>query len=342
LTERNASGLQSLFQRAGPFGFGASSLGNLYREVDPATARGTVDACWDAGVRYFDTAPFYGFGLSERRLGDALRERPREEYIVSTKVGRLLVPGTAADKFGFVSPMPFDPEYDYSYDGVMRSFEASLHRLGLNRIDVLFMHDIGRMTHGDDHARTFAQAVEGGGFRAMTELRDSGLVQAIGLGVNEIEICEASLAYADLDLFMIAGRHTLLNQAAIPFYDACNRRGLGIVAAGVFNSGILAKGVGGKGFPYYDYGPAPQDVIDRVAAIEGHCAQFGVPLRAAAVQFAAAPTAVWSTVIGTANPAHIASTAALFDYPIPSEFWQALQRDGLVGLEAPLPEQQSR
>lgn len=323
--------------RGAPFGFGASSLGNLYKVVDAATVRSTVDACWDAGVRYFDTAPFYGFGLSERRLGDALRERPRDDYVLSTKVGRLLIPGTPAEKFGFVSPMPFDPEFDYSYEGVMRSFEASLHRLGLSRIDILYMHDIGRVTHGADHARVFAQAVDGGGFKAMAELRDAGLVRAIGLGVNEVEVCEASLAHADFDLFMIAGRHTLLNQSAIPFYDECARRGLGIVAAGVFNSGILAKGVGGPDVPHYDYAPAPRDVLERVAAIERQCVQFDVALPAAALQFAAAPAAVWDMVIGTANPAHIARTAEWRRQPIPPAFWAALQHDGLLSERAALP-----
>jgi D-threo-aldose 1-dehydrogenase len=321
---------------SGPFGFGASTLGNLYRRIDDAQARATVDAAWDEGVRYFDTAPFYGFGFSERRLGDALRERPRDAFILSTKVGRLLVPGTAADeRFGFHSPMPFEPVYDYSYDGVMRSVEASLHRLGLARIDVLLMHDLGRLTHGADHDRTFADAVDGG-FRAMTELRDAGVASAIGLGVNEIAICEASLAHADLDLLMIAGRYTLLEQEAEPFLAQCRERGIGVVGAGVFNSGILATGTRG-GPPHYDYGLAPKEVIDQVAAIERCCEQFNVPLPAAALQFAAAHPAIATVVLGTGSPDRIKQTADLIRLPIPDAFWRALRADGLVSEGCPTP-----
>lgn len=321
---------------SGPFGFGASTLGNLYRRIDDAQARATVDAAWDEGVRYFDTAPFYGFGLSERRLRDALRERPRDAFILSTKVGRLLVPGTAADeRFGFHSPMPFEPVYDYSYDGVMRSVEASLHRLGLARIDVLLMHDLGRLTHGADHDRIFAEAVDGG-FRAMTELRDAGVVSAIGLGVNEIAICEASLAHADLDLLMIAGRYTLLEQEAEPFLAQCRERGIGVVGAGVFNSGILATGTRG-GTPHYDYGLAPKEVIDRVAAIERCCEQFDVPLPAAALQFAAAHPAIATVVLGTGSPDRIGQTADLIRLPIPDAFWHALRAEGLVSEGCPTP-----
>ncbi|MGH8269017.1 MAG: aldo/keto reductase, partial [Steroidobacteraceae bacterium] len=236
-----------------PFGFGASSLGNLYRRVSDQVARDTVMACWASGIRYFDTAPYYGFGLSERRLGDALRELDRDDYLLSTKVGRLLRPaGRAREKHGFDSPMPFDPVYDYSYDGVMRSFEASLQRLGLDRIDILYMHDIGALTHGERHEEVFAVAV-GGGYRALDDLRRQGAVGAIGLGVNEVEVCEATLAHTDFDLFMIAGRYTLLHHQCLGFLEKCRARGIGIIAAGVFNSGILATGTSGSQPPHYDY-----------------------------------------------------------------------------------------
>jgi D-threo-aldose 1-dehydrogenase len=323
-------------KEGGPFGFGASTLGNLYRRVDDHQARATVDRAWDQGVRYYDTAPFYGFGLSERRLGDALRGQPRDAFILSTKVGRLLVPGgDANERFGFHSPMPFDPVYDYSYDGVIRSVEASLHRLGLARIDVLLMHDLGRLTHGADHDRTFAQAT-GGGFRAMTELRDAGLVSAIGLGVNEIEVCEASLEHVDFDLLMIAGRYTLLEQKAEPFLAQCSAQGIGVVNAGIFNSGILATGTRG-GTLHYDYGPAPDEVINRVAAMERCCEQFDVPLPAAVLQFAAAHPAVATVVLGTGSPARIEETADLIRLPIPDAFWHGLRAEGLIGGACPTP-----
>jgi D-threo-aldose 1-dehydrogenase len=318
----------------GPLGLGASSLGNLYHAIDDARARATVDAAWDCGVRYFDTAPFYGFGLSERRIGDALRERPRADYLLSTKVGRLLVPGEAEPgRNGFLSPMPFEPKFDYSYDGVMRSFEASLQRLGLARIDILYMHDLGRVTHGIDHERHLADAISGG-FRAMEELREQGAVSAIGLGVNEIEICVEALDHADLDLFMVAGRYTLLNQAGGGFFERCRAEGRGIVGAGVFNSGVLATGTAGPA--YYDYEPASAEIMRRVAAIEAVCARFDVPLVAAALQFVRNNPGATTLVIGTGSPGRVAQTVELLHLPIPAAFWEVLGNEGLIEPEAGL------
>lgn len=334
MSPRRADFLSRL-STSGPFGFGASSLGNLYREIDDVRARATVEAAWAQGVRYFDTAPHYGFGLSERRLGDALRELNRDSYILSTKVGRLLVPGEASEKFGFFSPMPFDPVYDYSYDGVMRSVDASLQRLGLARIDVLYMHDIGRATHGEEHARQFRCAVDGG-FRALADLRDQGVVTAIGLGVNEVEICLESQAYADFDLFMIAGRYTLLNHDAVGFFDDCRRRGIGVVAAGVFNSGVLATGANSAA-AHYDYGPAPDEISRRVFAIERICRAYDTPLPAAALQFVTAHPAVTLAVVGTGNPTRIAESVRHARFPIPAAFWEALRAEGLISARAPGP-----
>jgi D-threo-aldose 1-dehydrogenase len=333
---RNRAALLDRLAHSGPFGFGGSSLGNLYREIDEERAHATVYAAWADGVRYFDTAPFYGFGLGERRLGDVLRTRNRDDLILSTKVGRLLVPGEAVpEKFGFRSPMPFDPVFDYSHDGVMRSVEASLHRLGLARIDILYMHDLGRLTHGADHERHFRHALDGG-FRAMADLRDQGVVAAIGLGVNEVEICAEALPYADFDLFMIAGRYTLLDQSAAPFFDECRRRGIGVVAAGIFNSGVLAGGTMG-GTPRYDYEAAPDAVMRRVAEIESLCERFDVPLPAAALQFVKAHPAVTATVVGTGRPAHIAKTVERARRPIPVAFWAALRAEGLITTGGPVP-----
>ncbi|HEV7138292.1 MAG TPA: aldo/keto reductase [Steroidobacteraceae bacterium] len=320
-----------------PYGFGASSLGNLYRPVEDEVARQSVVACWECGIRYFDTAPYYGFGLSERRLGDALRGFDRSEYLLSTKVGRLLHPvDRPRDQCGFHSPMPFDPVYDYSYDGVMRSFEASLHRLGLSRIDILYAHDLGSATHGPRHAEMFATAMDSG-YRALAELRRQCVVGAIGLGVNEVEVCEASLAHADFDLFMVAGRHTLLNHRSLDFLERCRRRGIGVVAAGVFNSGILATGASAGQRGHYDYETAPPQVTARVAELETICRDFDVPLPAAALQFAAAHPAVTCVVIGTADPRRVRENAALARLPIPAAFWGALRQRGLLSVEAPVP-----
>lgn len=318
-------------------GFGAASLGNLYRPVDTQTAANTVQAAWEHGIRYFDTAPYYGFGLSERRLGDVLRGR-EAEYLLSTKVGRLLVPcGEAADKHGFCSPMPFEPLYDYSYDGVMRSFEDSLQRLGLSRIDILYMHDIGRLTHGENHDAQFRIAMDGG-YKAMDELRSQGAVKAVGLGVKECEVCEQAMAHGDFDCFMLAGRYSLLEQGALErFLPACLERNISIVIAGVYNSGILAMGTGTGRTAYYEYEPAPQPVIERVAAIERHCGQFQVPLAAAALQFPLAHPAVASAVVGMGRPERVSRTVELMRCTIPDSFWQALKADGLLHEAAPVP-----
>lgn len=321
-----------------PVGFGAASLGNLYKAIDDGSARATLDAAWHDDIRYFDTAPFYGFGLSERRVGDALRERPRDDYLLSTKVGRLLRPIAAANsRNGFVSPMPFEAIFDYSYDGVMRSVEHSLQRLGLSRIDILYMHDIGAFAHGEANDALFPVAMDGG-YRALAELRSAGTVGAIGLGVNEIAVCEASFAHADFDLFMLAGRYTLLDQSPLDgFFDACLQRGVGIVAAGIFNSGILATGTRGSEHPYFDYQPASDEIIGHTRRIEAICERYGVPLAAAALQFAVAHPAVLTAVIGTASPARLHETSELASRPIPAALWEELRDQQLIRSTAPFP-----
>ena len=324
-------------------GFGCASLGNLYHEVSDEEASDILTTAWDNGFRYFDTAPHYGQGLSERRVGDALRSTAGKDYVLSTKVGRLLRPaGYASKRHGFVSPMPFDIEYDYSYDGIMRSFEDSLQRLGLDRIDILYMHDIGFVTHGTDNERLFPIAMDGG-YRAMDELRRSGRVSAIGLGVNEYEVCEQALEYGDWDCFLLAGRYTLLEQKSLDtFLPKCIDRNCSIVIGGAYNSGILATGVSGKGPWNYDYGPAPDDVVKKVAAIEVLCAEFGIPLAAAALQFPLAHPAVASVIPGIGNVRRIDQTLNLFATEIPDDFWNALSERGLIRDDAPVPSSTSR
>jgi D-threo-aldose 1-dehydrogenase len=317
-------------------GFGCASLGNLYHEVSDEEATDILTTARANGFRYFDTAPHYGQGLSERRVGDALRGS--SDYVLSTKVGRLLRPaGYAAERHGFISPMPFDIEYDYSYDGVMRSFEDSLQRLGLDRIDILFMHDIGPDTHGDDDERSFPIAMDGG-YRAMDELRSSGRVSAIGLGVNEYQVCERALEYGDWDCFLLAGRYTLLEQESLnTFLPKCIDRNCSIVVGGPYNSGILATGVSGKGPCNYNYVPAPDDVVRKVAAIETLCTEFSIPLAAAALQFPLAHPAIASVIPGIGNVRRIDQTLNLFATEIPDEFWSALSSQGLIRDDAPTP-----
>jgi len=320
-------------------GFGAATFGNLYRPMTDADAQSSIKKAMELGLNQFDTAPFYGFGLSEHRVGDALREYDSADYILSTKVGRILTPcAKAEDKYGFCSPMPFEPEYDYSYDGVMRSFEHSIQRLGLSKIDILYMHDIGRATHGDDHERLFKIAMEGG-YKAMDELRSQGLVSAIGLGVNEYEVCEQAMDHGYFDCFLLAGRYTLLEQKALEsFLPRCIKENSSIVLGGPYNSGILATGVRREGVvPHYNYEPASENIIKMVAKIEDVCQEFNVPLAAAALQFPLAHPAVVSVIPGLSSANRVETTVEQMKVNIPAEFWQKLQDVGILYPEIPVP-----
>ena len=322
-------------------GFGAAPLGNLYREVSRDESYAAVNASWDVGMRYFDTAPYYGFGLSERRIGNIVRYRPRDEFVVSTKVGRLLrpVPGHrgSAMRHGYCSPMPFEPEYDYSYDAVMRSFEDSQQRLGLASIDILLVHDIGEVTHGEENTRRFSD-LESGGYRALDELRRAGLVKAIGLGVNEWEVCEAALDIGRWDCFLLAGRYTLLEQGAMAsFMPKCAGHGASLIIGGAYNSGILATGARTGGELYYNYAPPPQDVIDRVIAIEHLCDDHGVTLAAAALQFPLAHDLVSTVIPGMGSARRVGQTTELFNEDIPAGFWSDLKSAGFLEAEVPTP-----
>lgn len=319
-------------------GFGAAPLGNLYHPVSDEQAQAIVDIAWTNGFRYFDTAPHYGQGLSERRLGDRLRHLQGRDYILSSKVGRLLKPAPyARERHGFCSPMPFDIHYDYSYDGVMRSFDDTLQRLGLARVDVLFMHDIGSATHGNRHSELFSIAMKGG-YRALNELREQGVVSAIGLGVNEYEVCEAAMEHGDWDCFLLAGRYTLLEQAALDsFLPKCAQRNCSVVIGGAYNSGILATGTKAGVTPYYNYAPAPPNIRYKVKQLEALCDRYRFPLAAAALQFPLAHAAVASVIPGMGSTRHVTQTLSLLNTVIPDAFWRDLRSQGLVHPQAPLP-----
>lgn len=327
-------------------GFGAAPIGNLYQSLSDAQATSAVDSALMAGIRYFDTAPHYGFGLSEARLGAALASVAEDEsVIVSSKVGRVLVPSasTASTRHGFVDAPPLEPQFDYSYDGVMRSFDASLQRLQRTGIDLLLAHDLGPLTHGADHPQRFREFMDGG-YRAMCELKAAGQVRAIGLGANEWQICEAALKHGDFDGFLLAGRYTLLEQGACEtFLPLCARRGASVILGGPFNSGILATGVksahiaSGKTPLYYNYEPAPQAIIDRVAQIESVCNEFAVPLAAAALQFPAAHPQICSVLAGLASAAQVEQSLLWMNTPIPEELWQRLRECELLHPAAPTP-----
>ena len=315
-------------------GMGCTGIGGLYQACSEADARAVVDEAWRLGLRYFDTAPFYGFTLSEHRLGTALREQPRAAYVVSTKAGRLMKPDASVrpGENDWAAPLPFRPVFDYSYGGILRSHEDSLQRLGLARIDILMVHDIGRVTHGGQHRRHWEQLTVGGGFKALDELRRGGQVAAIGLGVNEWEIVHDSMQEIDLDCTLLAGRYTLLEQASLtPFLDACVRASNAIVIGGPFNSGILAGN--GK----FNYTDAPDEIVRRVQQLEAICRQFSVPLPAAALQFPMAHPAVVSCIPGSRDVAQLRQNTAWFEMPIPAQLWSVLQTRGLIDERAPVP-----
>ena len=320
-------------------GFGGAPLGNMYQAFSDQQARATLEACYDAGIRYFDTAPLYGFGLSEHRLGEALRGRQRDAFVLSTKVGRLLRPGdpAALDHGQFRGSLPFAQVYDYSYDGVMRSVDDSLQRLGTWRIDILLVHDLDVWTHGSEEARRArVQEFMAGGYRALVELREQGAVRAIGAGVNETAACQDLAERGDFDCFLLAGRYTLLEQAPLDhFLPLCATRNIALIIGGAYNTGILATGaIPGA---YFQYAPAPPEIMERVRRIEAVCARHGVRLASAALQFPLGHPVVATVIPGTRSPAEVAQNVEIFAPEIPADFWAELKHEGLLRADAPTP-----
>jgi D-threo-aldose 1-dehydrogenase len=320
-------------------GFGTTAIGNLYRARTDAEAQATLQAAWDAGVRYADTAPLYGLTLSETRLGCFLKDRPRDEAIISTKVGRMLRPPRSD---GFVAEVYKDapqltPYFDYSGDAIRRSFGGSLARLGVERIDLLYLHDLAPMNHAsaESYEQHFRQFFDEGGHDAMLALKAEGRVGAIGVGVGSAEAAQRLIELGDFDACLLAGRYTLLEQGALDgFLPLCERRGVGVVIGGPYNSGILATGaVEGA---TYNYRPAPPSVMDRVARIEAVCAAHGVPLIAAALQFPLHHPAVASTIPGIGSVEEVQKAVELIETPIPAAFYDDLKREGLLAAGAPV------
>ena len=319
------------------FGFGTAPLGNLFRDIDEATSVAMFQTAWDAGVRYFDTAPMYGHGLSELRTGHSLRWRKRDDFVLSSKVGRVLTPAKRSEiEFSpWNNGASFSAAFDYSYDGVMRSFEDSLQRLALERMEICFIHDIDQFTRGAEQPKVFEEAMDGA-WRALESLRNQGVVKAIGVGVNEWEVCHAALQARDFDCFLLAGRYTLLEQESLTeFLPLCEERNAAVVVGGGFNSGILATGAveGAK----FNYAPAPAKVVDKVRRIEAVCRDLDVPLPAAALQFVVAHPAIPCFMAGARTVAQLEESLALFSHPIPVEFWAELKRQGLLREDAPTP-----
>jgi D-threo-aldose 1-dehydrogenase len=315
-------------------GFGCASIGNLYKQISDGTAFAAIDTAWDAGIRYFDTAPHYGLGLSERRLGVPLRDRPREEYVVSTKVGRLLVPNEggegARDDQGFDVPAATRRVWDFTGAGVRRSLEDSLRRLDHDRVDVVFLHD----PEESDQVDVAVQQ----GYPALARLRAEGVIGAVGVGSKSWEVLHRFVTETELDVIMLAGRYTLLEQPALDaLLPACEERGVSVVNVGVFNSGLLAVDRPHTGLPY-EYGTAPPELVARAQAIAEVCARHGVALPAAALAFAGAHSSVASVVMGASSPTHVQRNVDLFNAsPPPAALWADLVAEGLLRPDAPVP-----
>jgi len=321
-------------------GFGAVPLGNLYRKCSDEDAQATLLAAYNAGIRFVDTAPFYGLGMAEHRIGHIMRSLPRDSWVLSTKIGRLLKakdPALGIDAGPFVDAHPMQYIFDYSYDGVMRSVEDSLQRLATHRIDVLLIHDIDVWTHGSEEAyRARFKELMDSGYKAMRELRDSGTVKAIGAGINEIPATLDLMRAGDFDCFLLAGRYTLLEQEALDeLLPQCVERNISLIIGGPYNSGILASGAvkGAK----YNYQDAPPEVMERVARLEAVCNRHGVPLKAAALQFPLGHPQVATVIPGARSVTEIDQNIETFALPIPAALWAELEQEGLLRPDAPTP-----
>jgi D-threo-aldose 1-dehydrogenase len=322
-------------------GLGTAPLGNIYAPIAEPVVQATMEAAWDTGVRYFDTAPQYGLGLAETRLNRFLRGRPRDAYVLSTKVGRLLQVCPPEEREGatkFVDCPSRRIIYDYSYDGVLRSIDYSFERLGVDRIDILFCHDVDVWTHGTKEAsdRRIAEFMSGG-YKALHRLREEGVIAAFGAGLNEWQVCERLAREGEFDLFLLAGRYTLLEQEALEtFLPLCEEKGIRIVLGGPYNSGILATGVK-SGRANYNYKPAPPEILDRVARIERICEAHGVKLAEAALRFPLSHPAVLAVIPGAVTPEEAQTNADILGARIPPALWADLKAERLIRDDAPVP-----
>ncbi len=320
-------------------GFGGAGLGNLFREVTEADAQATLQAAYDNGVRHFDTAPQYGLGTSERRTGEAIRRLGRDNVTISTKAGRLLedCAPEEMDDLPFVNIPQKKIVYDYSYDGILRSHEASLKRLGVESVDILLAHDVGDMFTFGDRAQadaTIRELFDKGGFKALQELKDTKQIGAIGAGVNEWQVCETLLAEGDFDCFLLAGRYTLLEQEPLnSFFPLCDKRDVGIILGGAFNSGILATGpIEGA---LFQYAAASEDILDRTRKIQAVCEAHNTPLPKAALQFTLLHPVVKVLIPGAMAPHEVEMNMGHFDDEVPQGLWRDLKREGLIREDAP-------
>lgn len=316
------------------FGLGGTGLGSLYRPVNSDDADATLSHAWKHGIRFFDTAPMYGYGQSERRVGDFLRDKSAQHYVLSTKVGRLLGPGSRdLDADPFKSPFQFTARFDYSYDAAMRSIEDSLQRLGLPRVDIVLIHDVGTDTHGPELQPDIYRSAMDGAYRALDDLRSAGVIGAIGLGVNEWHVCMDAMRDGDFDCFLLAGRYTLLEQSALDsFLPRCLERGASVLLGGVFNSGLLVDPSAPNAT--FNYKTASEDVRWKALAIQAVCKEYGVSLPAASLALPLRHPAVASVLSGASRASEVEQITAWLNEQIPESLWDDLKAVGLLDVRA--------
>ena len=322
------------------FGLGTAPLGDLFEALSEEQAQRTLQAAWDAGVRYFDTAPFYGHGKSEHRVGHFLRQQDRSQFVISTKVGRVFYPTpnlATFDRGGWTAPLPFDFRVDFSYDGIMRSFEDSLQRLGLPSVDLLVIHDLDYYFHKQEaRVAAYLNQLFTSGWRALESLRRQGVIKGVGAGINELGMIGRFLDLVDLDFFLVAYGYNLLTQAMLADeFALCAERKVSVIIGAVFASGILATGAV-PGARYF-YAPASEEMLDKTERIEIICKRFQTPLPAAALQFLLANPVVAAIIPGALAPEHVQRNAALLQQSIPAELWATLKAEGLLVADAPTP-----
>ena len=311
-------------------GFGGAPMGDLFEKLNEQDCFDTLQKSHEYGVNIFDTSPLYGYGLSEHRLGNFLKSVEREDFTISTKVGRYLIPDKPEkiNRGIFRGGLDFSPRLDYSYDGVMRSFEQSLMRLGLSQIDICLIHDVDKFNHGDQTDYYFSIAIDGA-YKALRELKDNGVIKAIGVGVNESDMCTRFAEAADFDCMVLAGRYTLLEQGALnDFFPVAEKKNIGIILAGIFNSGVLVKGISTEAT--YDYGKIPVPIKEKYLAIKKICIEFQIPIAAAALQFSYANPLISTMILGMDKPDHVKQNHELLNFSIDKEFWQTLKESRLL------------
>ena len=318
--------------------YGTAVLGNYYEVLSNDEASQVINKAFDLGINYFDTAPLYGFGLSEHRVGMNLQLKDRDSYILSTKVGRLLSPADPKeiDRGPWKGGLNFNPYYDYSYDGTMKCVEQSMHRLGISKIDILHIHDVDYFTHKEKHLveKYFSEAIKGA-YKALEELRRNGNISAISIGINEFEMAERFLKEVDVDCVMLAGRYTLLEQNSLKtFLPLCEKNKVDILLAAPFNSGILA---GSEKNLNWNYAKASKELIDKVNSLKRICDNYNIPLAAAAIQFPLAHPVVKTVVTGAVNVKELEDNVSYLDVKIPNDFWQELKTLNLIAKESPVP-----